>query len=518
VRDLLFPSSPALTGSLRAAARAAARAFVQECRAVSRMYESAAPDQREFVAGEVACVLHLAPVTADKRVLTALAVMAQPRLVAALEHGRLGVPHALAVLSEIDHLTPAHASAVLDDVLGESVLDDEEGEDEPALDLTPGELRGAVKRAAITVDPDTARRRHERAKQTAGVHGRPCQDGMAQIVVDCTATEMARALAAVKGRAAAMTFDERGLTQGQKEVAAFLHALGCDRIRVQAVLECPVDRAVDLHALSGAAVWTVDVRLPVAVALGLSDHPAVLAGYGPIGADEARALLPSADLVRACVDATTGEVLAVDPPVRLRTWGNVADGSPPVYGHGEPTTAGTAGVRGCRRTPDDIDGSPGTPRPPHNPHPHYPHHPPHPHHPHDEHRSRARALRRALVGMATGVTAVPDLRTDGYVPSEALGRLVDLRDVTSVFPGDSTPARRTERDHRLPYPLGATDERNLQNLSKHWHRAKHAGWETRLLPDGTVRWRSPGGGVYHRRPKRTKPPEIPPGTTLPPLA
>jgi hypothetical protein len=67
-------------------------------------------------------------------------------------------------------------------------------------------------------------------------------------------------------------------------------------------------------------VWSVDVGCPIAVALGLSDHPAVLTGYGPIGADQARALLPQADLVRACVDSRTGEVLAVEPPARRKSW------------------------------------------------------------------------------------------------------------------------------------------------------------------------------------------------------
>jgi hypothetical protein len=187
----------------------------------------------------------------------------------------------------------------------------------------------------------------------------------------------------------------------------------------------------------------------------------VLTGYGPIGADEARALLPQADLVKACVDATTGEVLAVDRPVRAATWQR-------------------------------------------------------------QDASRARALRDRLVEMATSGGAVPDLIDDGYVPSEALGRLVDLRDVTSCFPGDSTPARRTDRDHRLPYPLGPTAEWNLQNIGRRWHRAKHAGWRTRLLPDGAVEWTAPnrgvaGGGVYVRHPQRTPPPRLAPGATLPPL-
>jgi hypothetical protein len=61
----------------------------------------------------------------------------------------------------------------------------------------------------------------------------------------------------------------------------------------------------------------VDVVVPVTVALGLSDEPAELCGYGPIDADHARELLPDAVLRKVCVDAATGEVLAVaEKPVR----------------------------------------------------------------------------------------------------------------------------------------------------------------------------------------------------------
>jgi hypothetical protein len=132
-------------------------------------------------------------------------------------------------------------------------------------------------------------------------------------------------------------------------------------------------------------------------------------------------------------------------------------------------------------------------------------------------RARARALRDRLVAMATTPGTLTDLSTDGYVPSAALGRLVDLRDVTSVFPGDATPARRCDRDHRLPCPLGPTSAGSLQTAARHWHRAKHAGWRTRLTPDGSTEWRSPTGGVYTRRPKRTPPTPVTPGSTLPPL-
>jgi hypothetical protein len=417
------------------------------------MFEAAEPEQQEFVAGEVGCVLHIAPATAMSRVGTAVAICAQPRLLAGLDHGQLSVGQARALLDEIGHLDAAHATAVLDAVLGDNP--------EAELDATPGELRSTVKRAIIAHDPKLAKKRHEAARRTAGVHGRPLPDGMGQVVIDCTAVQMATALAAIDGRAAAMSFapdPETGeeLTVGQRRVAAFLHALGCDRTHIQAVLECPVERAVDVHATAHAPVWTVGVQMPVAVALGLSDHPAILTGYGPIDADQARTLLPTADLLKACVDASTGQVLTADRPLRAKSW---------------------------QATDPD----------------------------------QARALRQTLIAMATSGGTRTDLTTDGYVPSQALGHLVDLRDVTSTFPGDSTPARACDRDHRLPYPLGETNEQNLQNARRRWHRAKHTGWHTSLLADGTLRWTSPSHGVYDRKPKRTPPPTIPSGTTLPPI-
>ncbi|MCW2679629.1 MAG: hypothetical protein JWM62_1030, partial [Frankiales bacterium] len=109
---------------------------MQECRAIVRMLETAEPEQRQFVAGEVACVLHVSPHTATGRLNTAVRLFAQPRLVAALEQGMLLVGHALAVLDEIEHLAPPHAALVLDQVLGFDTTG--------PVELTPGELRAAV--------------------------------------------------------------------------------------------------------------------------------------------------------------------------------------------------------------------------------------------------------------------------------------------------------------------------------------------------------------------------------------
>ncbi len=493
MRGFPSPSAPDAVAALRVAATAGAVAFAAECRAISAMFDSAAPEDQEFVSGEVGCALHLAPATAMARVCTALSMTARPQLLGAVEHGRLGVGQALAVLGEIEHLDAEHAEAVLTELFGpnDPLLPDADPQVRPEVALTAGELRAAARKAVIAKDPKAARARHQRAKKTAGVRGRPGFDGMGQIVIDCTAVQMATGLAAISGRAAAMTFEDPELTEGQKRVAAFLHALGCDRTGVQAVIECPVEKAVDLHALAHAPVWTVGVRMPAAVALGLSDHPAVLTGYGPIDADQARALLPAADLIRACVDSDTGEVLSVDAPVRAKTWATTATAGQAATGRdaGRRDTAGQDSAG--QDTGPDADGCPAT--------------------------DRARLLRQVLTAMATSGATLVDLSCPGYVPSEALGRLVDVRDVTSVFPGDSNPARRCDRDHRLPYPLGATADWNLQNTSRRWHRAKHTNWTTQLLPDGTIRWTSPAGHHYDRRPKRTPPPKIGDHTNLPPI-
>lgn len=61
-----------------------------------------------------------------------MSLMAQPALVRALERGRVGIGHAMAVLVEISHLELATAAQVLAAVLGE---------DEAEIDATAGELK-----------------------------------------------------------------------------------------------------------------------------------------------------------------------------------------------------------------------------------------------------------------------------------------------------------------------------------------------------------------------------------------
>ncbi|MBC7677741.1 MAG: HNH endonuclease, partial [Pseudorhodobacter sp.] len=62
------------------------------------------------------------------------------------------------------------------------------------------------------------------------------------------------------------------------------------------------------------------------------------------------------------------------------------------------------------------------------------------------------------------------------------------------------PARRTDLDHRTPWPRGSTSADNLQCLCRHHHRAKHAVFTVLTDTDGTTIWITRGRWVFRRRP------------------
>ena len=113
----------------------------------------------------------------------------------------------------------------------------------------------------------------------------------------------------------------------------------------------------------------------------------------------------------------------------------------------------------------------------------------------------ARGLRRALDQMRLDKVIHTDLRTDAYVVPQRLKRYLALRDLCCTFPGCARPAGQCENDHVVPWPRGATSEANLAPECKHHHLAKHAYFTVVRLPDGTMRWTTPTGASYDRRPR-----------------
>ena len=104
-----------------------------------------------------------------------------------------------------------------------------------------------------------------------------------------------------------------------------------------------------------------------------------------------------------------------------------------------------------------------------------------------------RALNRA--------PAPAELAGTGYRFPPRLRRFLEARDRTCVFPGCHRPASRTDKDHRIPWPAGATSAVNGQCLCRHHHRAKHTVFTVTRQPDGTHTWTSRGSWQFDRQPK-----------------
>ena len=91
---------------------------------------------------------------------------------------------------------------------------------------------------------------------------------------------------------------------------------------------------------------------------------------------------------------------------------------------------------------------------------------------------------------------------DPYVPSRAMRRTVQVRDLACVFPGCTRAADRCELDHTVPWPHGPTCPCNLAALCKHHHRLKHRdpGWRLVNHGDGHLTWTTPWGTTYSVKP------------------
>jgi hypothetical protein len=269
----------------------------------------------------------------------------------------------------------------------------------------------------------------------------------------------------------------------------------------------------------------VNLTMPLATWLGLSDAPGHAAGYGPLDAGDSRDLaarLAGQPGSRWCITLTGegGRPVAHGcartgpspsgrsrPPPRRSPRGGGSPGRPPRSG-GSPRQAATppswlpevneqptdvtSWSADVTEWPTDITSWPTDVT---------------------EWPADATEWPVDVTGWPTDITewladiAVSRLETGdcrhlrespSYRPPPSLRHLITIRQPTCSFPGCRRPAKRCDEDHTLPYDQGGrTCECNLAPLCRRHHRAKQArGWQLAQPEPGAMVWITPSGRSY----------------------
>ncbi|MHA6616146.1 HNH endonuclease signature motif containing protein [Pseudonocardia sp. DLS-67] len=389
-----------------------------------------------FAPDEVGLALKLARMTAKARLGRSVQLeQVLPETLALWSQGRLDERRVVAICEATHYLSVEKARAVQRRVL------------DRAPDHTVGQLKAALKRAVIAVDPEGAAERHRAARGERRVSISEEQDGMASLWALMSAPDAQASFQWLTRLARGCgTDDPRGMDARRADLAAALlsgrltHAApdadtdsdgapddvgdtdsaadtapatdtgeGADE-GADASNDADADRAaggvVPRPVNPGKPL--VQVLMPFSTLIGADEQPCDLVGYGPIPAELAREIAADATLRRLVYDPLSGSVLD----------------------HGRST----------------------------------------------------------------------------YRPPAGLADHVRARDVYCRGPICRRRALDAHLDHITPYPHGPTNDKNLHGCCGHEHRMKHApGWAVRALPDGRIQWITPTGHRYHSDPYDYRP-------------
>ena len=352
---------------------------------------------------------------------------------------------------------------------------------------TPGQIRAALARAILTVDPDAARRRREEAENdarvelwredagTAALCGRDLPPAEA-LAADQRITAYARELKAA------------GLdgTMDQLRARAFLDlALGVDS---RPAGSPPGEGTPQPARKSGYGTKaSVNLTVPLGTVLGRTDRPGEAAGFGAVDPDVARRLARDAAADPRstwCVTVTDQRGQPVGHgcarPVRSKRDDH---GSPVPDGDGEPghpllTLERDHGPPGASAEPtgSGITGKYG--------------------------RWRLWLGDRREFVVDIGPVPVDHcdhrFESPGYRPRPALRHLVEVRDGECSWPTCRRPARRCDFEHAQPWDQGGrTCACNAGPCCRRHHQAKQAeGWRLDQHQPGDHTWTTPSGRTY----------------------
>jgi hypothetical protein len=453
----------------------------------------------EFAADQLACELHLTNASAAAQMDYARTVAGRlPATYAALYAGTIHPVHVRIIEDETRVLSAkdaAKADAVLAEVAGS---------------LTFGKLRSTAHRLVLELDPESAERRKETAKQDAHVRKFREDSGNAGMV--------ARELPPDEVLASWQHVEQRALDLRAAGVPGTLQEL-----RVRAYLDLlqerdsrpagPVPDSTDLVGPADTSepggpqddghgggpngngggpgggggpgrgpasspdgnghtrrpgpdtgpslAALINITVPWSAAAGQSGVPADVAGFGLADATDARDLVAAA----ARDPRTRWCVTALHPDGTAAAHGCAVGRHPPPPGTGDPTVI------------PGPDPPPGTS-------------------PQDWLRVRLTPIARGTCGHAR---AEP-----GYRPSRELQHLVKVRNARCTAPGCGRPAALCDLDHTVPWDQGGmTCECDLAPLCRHHHRCKQAeGWRLEQPEPGVLIWHTPAGRTYATAPTK----------------
>ncbi len=438
-----------LTGLLQAAQRLASWAAGLKLSAISELAARrdaearASADRRlmEHVNDEVAMSLTLTRCSADWVLGLAVGLDRLPLTRAALAAGALDERRAAVITDELAGLGDEHAAAAEAHIIRR------------APGQTTAQLRRAARRAVLCADPSAAKRRKEKALQDARVEAFTEAAGTAALAgrdlppADVLAADQNLTALALDMRQAGAEG-----TLDQLRAHAFLHLLAGHP--AAALTDGPSagrrPRGGPARAGQRAQRGSVHLTLPLATWLGWSGNPGEAASYGPLDADDSRAIaarLAASPGTRWCITLT-------DP-------------------------AGRPVAHGCARTrPPSGPGPPGR---------------------------LVWARQVKITALETG-GCTHRRESRGYQPGAALRHLIQIRDPTCTAPGCRRPARRCDLDHTVPFQAGGrTCECNLGPGCRRHHKCKQLPrWTLTQDSPGIFTWTTPGGRSY-----RTGPTEYP---------
>ena len=411
-----------------------------------------------------------------------------PAVHAAMDAGALDEPRARVFSEWTTELHPEQARALAEELLPR------------AARLTTGQLIEQIKKLAITVDPEWARRRYEQAVADRKVVGYRNPDGSANLSgcnlpvhrVAAASGHIDALAKAVKRAGDGRPIDHiradlfLGMTDGtysglddaeiinQLLVAGDVGEFGDpsdhhhDDARTGAAPLAPPGGSGPV--VPGGAGMELRVRL--STLLEQDQYPAELAGWGPVHAELARELATT-------LGAAEWRFVITDEQGQLRHCGITRS---------RPTGTPTR-MADC---PAIVElAIPAT---------------------------TLHALREDLAGLGGWAEVVTDLLRqmergtagDEYyagdahrrAPGAGLRRYLEIRDRSCTMIGCRAPARTADKDHTVDHGHGGpTTGPNLGDACRHDHRLKHeGGWRLHQPQPGHFHWTSRLGHHYHRRP------------------